>query len=198
MIFWALSLCDQTWSVHSRITECGPFHVGISWLCKLGTGRESWSLPPQWAMVMKQKQQKVSQRLLPREFEVRPAVSPCKVLTSQERGWVQGWGGRYPGLHKMPDSSSHGSRCLGLWVSICNFSKRQWFQKCVAPFPLKWGSFTWRTPGGKGADFRKSTSAECYKGWSETLWYLLAFAGKHLCCWHPGSALDLSAISLPV
>lgn len=86
MVFWALSLCDQTWSVHSRIRECGPFHVGISWLCKLGTGRESWSLPPQWAMVMKQKQQKRFSEAGDGEFEVRPAVSLCKALTSHGEG----------------------------------------------------------------------------------------------------------------
>lgn len=70
MVFWALSLSDRTWSVHSRIIELGPFHAGISWLHKLGTGRERWSVPPQWAIVMKHKQQKVSGRPVPRNLRL--------------------------------------------------------------------------------------------------------------------------------
>lgn len=142
MIFWALSLCDQTWSVHSRIRECGPFHVGISWLCKLGTGRESWSLP---TPVGNHYETETTEGFS--EADAWGLWGQAFSLSLQspdlmETCWVQDWGDRYPGLHKIPDPSSYDSGCLDLWVPICSFSKRQWFHKCVAPFPLKWGSFT--------------------------------------------------------
>lgn len=96
---------------------------------------------PPWAIITKHKQRRVSRRPVPKEFEASPAVSPRKVLTSQERGWVQEHGGTYPGLQKMPDPSSSDWGYLDLWVSTWNFSKRCWFSEVFCSLPSKLGFF---------------------------------------------------------
>lgn len=88
-----------------------------------------------------------------------------------------------------------------MWVSICNVSKRQWFQKCVAPFPLKWGSFA-LSPLHRGVLGKKVLISEK----TLVLGAIRDVQRPHGISWPLQEnisaaytlVLDLSAISLPV
>lgn len=141
MVFWALSPSDRTWSVHSRIRECGPFHAGISWLHKLGTGRERWSVPLHGQSLRNTNNGGFLRGRCPRNL--RPALQCLLAKYSPRR--------RGAGCKSMVVHILGCRRCLihlqvieGIW--ICGFPpeislKGADFQKCFAHFPPNWGSF---------------------------------------------------------